>query len=179
MTRTKSTYLALIAVLLSPMVASAVPISYDEGVDGDLNGASIGALDEGLNTIIGSQSSFDFDLASLSRPSDIEILSITFTVTNFNQLQAVYRLEDIGCCIFLELFASDGIYSPSAAAVTALNGLSTFVIQTFANVASPDGGYNYRWDIQAQSTAVPEPSTLALFGIGLAALGITRRRKKA
>lgn len=57
--------------------------------------------------------------------------------------------------------------------------------QSFALFDGTSGTYlggkswsSYNEDVRLLSVSVPEPSTLALFGIGLAAMGLTRRRKK-
>ncbi|MBA4757396.1 PEP-CTERM sorting domain-containing protein [Sphingosinicella sp.] len=39
--------------------------------------------------------------------------------------------------------------------------------------------YSWTFEVASSSTDVPEPAALALFGLGLAGLGITRRRKMA
>ena len=56
MTRTKSTFLALVAVLLSPMAANAVPITYDEAIDGDLDWPVDLVFGFGANTVSGTVS---------------------------------------------------------------------------------------------------------------------------
>lgn len=69
-----------------------------------------------------------------------------------------------------------------------LAGSSTFDASTFASLGLTTGVYVWTWGqdatadsfmlrIGADATDVPEPGTLALFGLGFAGLGFMRRRK--
>jgi PEP-CTERM motif len=61
------------------------------------------------------------------------------------------------------VYGNGGSFDLSIADVTLTNGTSRSIRGTIANVVSP--------------IAVPEPGTLALFGLGLVGLGFARRRR--
>ena len=61
----------------------------------------------------------------------------------------------------------------SASASNATGGPDTFFIANFTGAGGPGAG-----GPGGGSTAVPEPGTLAIIGLGLAALGAIRRRRK-
>lgn len=75
-------------------------------------------------------------------------------------------------------------------AFSALAGITGFRLETIEDVSLPDGSGPGRqpdngnfvlseFRVDAIPAAVPAPGSLALIGLGLAALGLTRRRKKA
>jgi hypothetical protein len=109
MTRTKSTYLALLAILLSPMAANADPIYWNVfNIEGESSQAA---------HIVTYSSLLDM-LADSNRTSDN-------TMSGFGR-----------------------------------------------NIVGSGASFS-------RAVSVPEPGTLALFGVGLAGLGLTRRRRKA
>src|SRR3546814_13213301 len=79
MTRPLRGWLAGAMALAAVGTAEAMPVAYDEAVDGDISGASF-IFDAGGNTIPGSGSVLDFDSFAFTFQLGQELLSVTLAV---------------------------------------------------------------------------------------------------
>ena len=180
--------LALLA--LAPVTALAVPVSYDEAIDGDLDvGSTTFELDFGSNTIAGTVSGtttdlgLDFDFFNLAFPDSSVIQSITLNLTNSEFGNGLFVNEfqgsgDFGAFTFFE-FVSDGGFFDFTDLVTQINdsGLSELEFVGFNGIPFPAANdYLITIDIGSTAVSVPAPAALSLLGLGLAGLGFARRR---
>ena len=166
MNRTKSTFLALVAVLLSPMAANADPISVSTG---DLG-----------NNVINDAGDYTWGPLLIS-PSGLgaDVLTIKYGLWNSPSVLVNVWLNSTNIGNFM---ADQGYISPGpeyfVVDVTGLlvGGLNNIFL-TGNNVNLGDYVVG-QIDLDYDSASVPEPGTLALFGLGLLGMGLTRRRKK-
>ncbi len=199
MTRTKSTYLALLAVMLAPMAAQATPIMGGTGVVGasdDIDFSEIALGDFVLLTNQYNSLGVDFSGAwyngctacVFAQPDGIHPEVANFNNNNTAVWAAVTTLMFTGNVSDLSFaFASNG---------------GTFVLESFLNGGLVES-FNFNGSIwqnygfansffdeiritsasamifdNLRFNSVPEPGALALLGIGLFGMGLARRRKK-
>ena len=152
-----------IAALLvfSPIAANA------DLIEITATGGSSGGLDYTGFTIVYDDTSGDglFQIDEL-----LTFSGFTFSLPGFGPVEIA--IPDL-------LFAS-----PNIAGISAFTGVGDFwgVELSLSEIGFPLGspvGYGADlWTYSERSISVPEPGTLALFGLGLAAMGFTRRRRK-
>ena len=179
MTRTKSMYLAVVAVLLSPMAANADPITYDFTVTPELGSPLAGSVESGY---------FTFDSSIIPSGGGMLFLEDLLTVVEFtwNGTDYTAATANTGQMGFLSSGALDFAFfgnSCSAGSCNIRPGLEEWTVDTGFNLVqySVAGGYRLWFgDVSAtlRETKVPEPGTLALLGIGLIGIGLARRRRK-
>ena len=182
MKRIKSQYLALVAVLLSPMAANAdliglnVGIGYTDQNANTLDFVIVGAGFEYVdgdgsnlaNSIPGGFGVFDYiDIGA-------DFIEIAFNLSiNAGASPAAFTFSGLTGLFSASLFSSQ-IPTITASDLTFAGDTLTLDVgnQTPAN-------YNPAAVVRIAVQTVPEPGTLVLFGIGLAAMGLARRRKTA
>lgn len=186
MTRTKGTFLAFLALLLSPMAANAAFITID---DSDVDTITITAGDfercfsvngVELTCGLGDSGSITLDdgLVHNYEGSWIDLggSDSGFDAHYFGLLDIVYSGIEWQA-------TSDGFYGTISGAFVGFDPLVSF--GSALGVIPQDGSARdfsqpfSRNTYTSEAASVPEPGTLALLGIGLAAIGMTRRRKAA
>lgn len=182
MNRTKSTFLALVAVLLSPMAAHADLIGDNVLVIFQHDGSELASDDVigllGLPEISCAGTSSLCDWFGNGSQIDIGESSIFVDITSIQALQAIGVFE----LVFASLdWGGEGIVTGASIVGLDSSRLAGVGIPNFdflvVNLSGLQGPFSFTIEIES-SHSVPEPGTLALFGIGLAGMGLMRRRRK-
>ena len=188
MTRIKSVYLTLFAVLLSPMAANADVIYTGPGATNvDTDPATLVDLvitDSGLltdiNVAVNITGGHMEDFAVFISHNGTTVFLIDPNVTGFGH-------RDIFDVIFDDASANVvtsggdliGDYAPLDL-LSAFNGMDisgTWTLGIWDTYVPGEENSLVSWSIDVTTTAVPEPGILALLGIGLLGMGLSRRRK--
>lgn len=204
MTRTKSTYLALLAVLLSPMAVHAdlieglcdgtvdATVTCDTGTGLEwLDLTETEALELSVNDFLADVGGFVSDGWSWAMTATVDQLFLNAGAVDITG--NVNPGNDPAIALLIDLLGSiDGCSQEGFGACGFTDdgsGLATIVLAYDSRSSGIWGGtglgsVNLDYSQSGigifayRASEVPEPGTLALLGIGLAAMGLSRRRKQ-
>ena len=176
--------------------AAAVTI-WDEGLNGDLSGDQAAPTDLtvglGTNSITGTSQNLDRDFFTITVPDGARFTQLLLTSFDSTDDLAFFAIQS-GPEITGDLFTADdllGWLHPSATFVGTdiLDDVALGVGAIGFTTPLGPGTYTlwlqqgdpelvtYGFDVIIEPVAVPEPSMLMLFVLGLGALAVTRRRR--
>lgn len=185
MTPIRKTCVAMVAVLLSPLAANAVPIDYaiDFGAAGPLTGGTGGfTWDDDTQLVSNLTWDFGSGLTGGANPDWAEDFGSglgTLSQFFFEIMTAIdvspVNCSGIGTGCNAVFTSSEGLYGWPGQQITF--GIGGDNSQTYT-IIDPDYGI-FDGSFTTRLVSVAEPGTLALLGLGLFGIGVTRRRRRS
>ncbi len=201
-TRWARSTLAAAALCAAAGLAQAVPLSYQENVDGDLaevwTQTKLLQLDIGSNTISGHQwfdgstanLLYDFDSFRFVVPQGMKVTGISWmthlTQTIGNPAQTLYVDTFIDTAPVINVVAHEQmrVMDPSNPIAGSLQAAAPIGEGTYLLFQGQLGGINwgqgaywdYTWTLDVAN--VPEPGSIALVGVALGGLAMVARRRR-
>lgn len=169
--------IAAAGLLAGPIMATAMPVTYDFTVNGGASGPLAGVSSAGF---------FSFDDSIIPAGGGIvgqdDLLTdlaftwngLTYDETNANTGGLVFDADGV---LTNALFGTHCGFGGCTAGISKPNSWLVVVGQFHYDTAG--GGLHIGSFAYSRRASVPEPGTLALFGLGMMGLGLTRRRRAA
>jgi hypothetical protein len=185
MKRARSTYLALMAMLMAPLASNATLIDFTALPDGSVSTigdvtfslAGVGEMgDPTVDSAFGgglwnSADGPTYPTNTILRADfDSVVTDLIWTFDNEGGKETYWTIYDASMTVL-----ATGINNTAF-------GFQSYDLSAFSGIKRIEwnnGGNNWLFAVgQIEYTAVPEPGTLALLGIGLLGMGAVRRSKK-